>query len=149
VKAHEELEKEVHCWWRVGFSCHVGGMALLYHFTFPPDPITFPVEILKTEHVGNGTVTVTYKWLGENDETERGVTPNEKGYGHHILVFVFSTTTKGWSCQYLFVHKGDVLEATVPDRGGFIEMHDGSHIAIWLHADGSKELAYNETGYTK
>ncbi len=44
---------------------------------------------------------------------------------------------------------GDVLEVNIPEAGWLVEMHDGSHIAIWVHADGSKELAYNENGYTK
>ncbi len=65
----------------------VSSVAAFYHFTFPPDPIYFPIEIIKTEHFENGTVTITYRWLGDDHETEQGITPTEEGYGYHILVF--------------------------------------------------------------
>jgi len=139
----------------------VAGISVLYYFTFPPDPIFFPVEIVKVTHNDNETATIMCRWIGENDEVERGFEPLEKGYGHHILVFrcpdeikspieeVHDKAVPFVTYQYLFVHYGDTHEVNIPDRGWFVEMHDGDHIAIWVYADGSRELVRDEHGYKK
>lgn len=132
-------------------------MSVLYYFIFPPDPIYFPVEITKVSHnASNGTVTITYQWLGENDEKEQEENGSQAvNYGHHLLVFRCPDTAREKkdmelvTFQYLFVHHGDRLEVSIPDHGWFVEMHDGDHLAIEVLADGSRQLARDENGNFK
>jgi hypothetical protein len=127
----------------------VAFMSVLYYFIFPPDPIYFPVEITKVAHnAGNSTVTITYQWLGENDEIEQEENGSQAvNNGHYLLVFRCPDTVREnkdvelVTFQYLFVHHGDMLEVNIPDQGWFVEMHDGDHLAIEVLADGSRQLA--------
>ena len=132
-------------------------MSIIYYFTFPPDPIYFPIEIITVEHnSNNGTVTITYQWLGENNEKKHeGNESQPVDFGHFILVFRCPDGVREEkdgelvTFQYLFVHHGDVLEVNIPDYGWFVEMHDGDHLAIEVIVDGSRQLVVGKDGNFK
>ena len=135
----------------------VAFMSVLYYFTFPPDPIYFPVEIKKVVHnANNSTVTITYQWLGENDEKEHEENELQVvDYGHFILVFRCPDTVREEkegdlvTFQFLFVHHGDMLKVNIPDHGWFVEIHDGEHLAIEVLVDGSRQLVRDKNGNYK
>ena len=132
-------------------------MFVIYYFTFPPDPIYFPVEIIKVvPNVNNSTVTITFQWLGENDEKKHEEIESQAvDYGHRILVFRCPDIVREGkdgepvTFQYLFVHHGDMLEVNIPDQGWFVEMHDGDHLAIEILSDGSRQLVRGRDGNFK
>ena len=87
-------------------------MFVIYYFTFPPDPIYFPVEIIKViPNANNSTVTITFQWLGENDEKKHEENELQVvDYGHRILVFRCPEGVREEkdgelvTFQYLYVH---------------------------------------------